>query len=172
MFCGNAGSLLFGGNTGSLLLGGKAGSLLLGSSAGSRLFCGKAGSLLFGGSAGSRLFCGNTSGLLLGGSAGSLGRLVTGQQVRVDDDGLQIAGALLDHQGAGALLLANGRRIRRRGDGGVTRLGRDVAGAVADSLGLGCLRLDNLGLFFLAAEPQPGKQTFCHLKILTSLADC
>jgi hypothetical protein len=38
--------------------------------------------------------------------------------------------------------------------------------------GLGCLWLDSLSLFFLAAETQPGKQTFCHLKILTSKADC
>jgi hypothetical protein len=29
---------------------------------------------------------------------------------------------------------------------------------------LGCLWLDSLSLFFLAAETQPGKQTFCHLK--------
>ncbi len=151
-----------------------------GSNAG--FFCGTG----FGGN--TRLFCGtgfgSNTGSLLSLRFGS-GTLLFGQQGFIDDHRLQIGGTLLHHQRTmvvqlgrwAAIIVQNGilcagghfsRHGRRRignGSGGSSDL--RLSG---NRGGLRCL--DSLSLFFLAAETQPGKQTFCHLKILTSKADC
>lgn len=173
----------------------------LSSSGNASLFCGAGFSSktsLFGnlsGSGNASLFCrleigrnpGRFGSLRLGSRA-----LLFGDQGFIDDHRLQIGGTLLHHQRtmvvqlgrraaiivqngilcAGGHFSSDGRRTignSRLGNGsGVSR----NVGLNGSRGGLRCLWLDSLSLFFLAAETQPGKQTFCHLKILTSKADC
>ncbi|AGM42149.1 hypothetical protein AHML_01820 [Aeromonas hydrophila ML09-119] len=115
------------------------------------------------------------------------GTLLFGQQGFIDDHRLQIGGTLLRHQRTmvvqlgrwAAIIVQNGilcagghfSRHGRRRIGNGSRGSSDL-GLSGNRGGLRCLWLDSLSLFFLAAETQPGKQTFCHLKILTSKADC
>ncbi|MNH00848.1 hypothetical protein D3C79_600540 [compost metagenome] len=184
-FGGNAGgfqSLCLSSDTGgfrSLCLGGNASgfqSLRLGGNLGGFQ------SLRLSGNAGSfRSLClgGNTGGfhsLCLGGPVRLFHSLDVGRETRcfgglvgdqrlIDDDGLELGLTLLHHQGA---------FVRRRREGirlcfGQGKIGSGSGGNGGLGLrdhrrGGGDLRLDGLGLFFLAAETQPGKQTFCHLK--------
>ncbi|BDA11730.1 hypothetical protein KAM339_002710 [Aeromonas caviae] len=99
-----------------------------------------------------------------------------GDQGLIDDDGLKLALRLFHNQGA--FVRAAQRRFGL-GGGGISR--GNIGDRRGNSGGLrldyrrgsvGRLRWNGLSLFFLAAETQPGKQTFCHLKILTSKADC
>ncbi|OSM49808.1 hypothetical protein WH06_25795 [Aeromonas salmonicida subsp. salmonicida] len=136
-------------------------------------------------------FGSNTGGfcsLCLGGNTSGLDSLCLNarllDQQFVDDDGFQFGSTLLHDQRShvqlsgraivimkwsasmqgiilctGRQFMHHDRRSIRNGSGGSSDL--RLSG---NRGGLGCLWLDSLSLFFLAAETQPGKQTFCHLK--------